>query len=283
MAQDYSPAAGGRNPAFFLHLGDVIYGPNKDQMYRDEFYRPYMKYPGKILAIPGNHDGETFAGTDPDSLRAFRNNFCSSQAAIPDIAAEIRVFRQTMIQPGVYFRLKAPFIDILALYSNVAEGPGNLMGAGSDASQVTWLSQTLTAISGERAAGERKAMVIATHHPPYSNAGHSGSPSMLSQIDKACDDAGIAPDAVVSGHAHNYQRHTRIADGQTFIVAGCGGNSKQAQHTSSPGPEQKLERFVESYGYLLLTASAQALTIEFLVLGGDLAPADSVTVQIAPP
>ena len=55
MTSDYDPAAGGRNPAFLLHLGDVIYGHDKAQLYRDEFYRPYMKYPGKIVAIPGNH------------------------------------------------------------------------------------------------------------------------------------------------------------------------------------------------------------------------------------
>jgi len=37
MTADYSPTAGGKNPAFLLHLGDVIYGPNKDEEYRDEF------------------------------------------------------------------------------------------------------------------------------------------------------------------------------------------------------------------------------------------------------
>src|SRR2546423_447420 len=66
MARDYSPSAGARNPAFFLHLGDVIYGPHKQQLYRDEFYRPYKNYPGKIVAIPGDHAGAVFAATRPD-------------------------------------------------------------------------------------------------------------------------------------------------------------------------------------------------------------------------
>src|ERR671936_509121 len=68
MASWVAPKAGAANPALFLHLGDVIYGPHKEQLYRDEFYRPYMKYPGKIAAIPGNHDGEVFAETDPEPL-----------------------------------------------------------------------------------------------------------------------------------------------------------------------------------------------------------------------
>jgi len=75
MTGDYDPAAGGQNPALLIHLGDVIYGHDKSKQYRDEFYRPYMKYPGKIIAIPGNHDGETFKATDPVSLQEFRNNF----------------------------------------------------------------------------------------------------------------------------------------------------------------------------------------------------------------
>jgi Calcineurin-like phosphoesterase len=69
MKDDYDPAAGGRNPALFIHLGDVIYGHDKAILYRDEFYRPYTTYPGKIIAIPGNHDGETFPQTDPCHCR----------------------------------------------------------------------------------------------------------------------------------------------------------------------------------------------------------------------
>src|ERR1043166_5766300 len=49
-------------PAFFLHLGDVVYNTqyytpeSKTKMYQPQFYEPYGSYPGKILAIPGNHD-----------------------------------------------------------------------------------------------------------------------------------------------------------------------------------------------------------------------------------
>src|SRR5206468_2051249 len=71
MTLDFHPDGGGQNPAFFLNLGDVIYDTNKDNSYRDQFYRPYKNYPGKIIAIGGNHDGEIYPGTDPVPLRAF--------------------------------------------------------------------------------------------------------------------------------------------------------------------------------------------------------------------
>jgi Calcineurin-like phosphoesterase len=101
MAADYSRGGGAANPALFLHLGDVIYGPHKQQLYRDEFYRPYMKYPGKIVAVAGNHDGEVFPDTDPTPLQAFLDNFCAPTAIVPPVADEVRIFRETMTLPGV--------------------------------------------------------------------------------------------------------------------------------------------------------------------------------------
>jgi hypothetical protein len=163
MTADYDPAAHGNNPALLLHLGDVIYGHQKAALYRDEFYRPYMKYPGKIIAIPGNHDGETFAGTDPVPLKEFLNNFCATTAAVPPIAGNVRIFRETMTQPGVYWMLSAPFVNVIGLYSNIAEGPGNLLGANGDDQQIKWLTKTL---AGLKQSAEKKALVIATHHPP---------------------------------------------------------------------------------------------------------------------
>src|SRR5580693_1295910 len=50
---------------------------------------------------------------------------------------------------------------------------------------------------------------------------------MLAAIDAACQTAGIWPDLVLSGHAHLYERYTRVmkADGRQipYLVAGNGG------------------------------------------------------------
>jgi hypothetical protein len=60
--------------------------------------------------------------------------------------------------------------------------------------------------------------------PPFSGGGgHTGSGQMLKDLDEAFNTAGIAPDAVLSGHAHNYQRFTR-----TVTVGG-----KKMDRTSS--------------------------------------------------
>lgn len=289
MAADFHPEGKGSNPAFLFHLGDVIYGHSKDALFRDEFYRPYHNYPGKIIAIPGNHDGETFPTTDPESLKAFRDNFCAEKAAVPPIAAGIGVFRETMTQPGVYWMLDTPFAQIIGLYSNLAENPGFLDGANNDQSQKEWLQAALTKVKAQR-KDTRKALLLATHHPPFSSAGHSGSTQMLADIDTICKKAGIMPDAFLSGHAHNYQRYTRRMgfNGNSmeipFIVAGTGGHGLQAVPEASGQltGDTVYEKSLKADGFLLITASRSALRIEFWdVQSNSNSAFDVVTVNLA--
>ena len=47
-------------PAFFYHLGDVVYYLGQERYYYDQSYDPYRDYAGPIFAIPGNHDGALF-------------------------------------------------------------------------------------------------------------------------------------------------------------------------------------------------------------------------------
>jgi hypothetical protein len=287
MASDYDPAAQGRNPALLIHLGDVIYGHGKANLYRDEFYRPYMKYPGKIVAIPGNHDGETFAQTDPKPLQAFLDNFCTPTAVVPKIASDVRIFRETMTQPGVYWLLSAPFVNIIGLYSNIAEGPGNILGANNDNKQLQWLSQTLANL---KQTADKRALVIATHHPPFSSGGHSPSKQMLDQIDAACKASKIVPHAMLAGHSHNYQRYTRATDLGTgavkipYIVAGCGGHAESPVTAANKQPigETVFEKSLQGYGYLMMTVNADQLIIEmFKTTGGTKTLFDTVTVNVA--
>src|SRR5262249_1473398 len=150
--------------------------------------RPYMHYPGKIIAIPGNHDG------DVDSKMVdFQKYFCANSQTVPPIANTI--LRQTMTQPGVFWFLDAPFVQIVGLYSNTAENPGFISGPQIGQKQKDWLVATLKVIKKTRDAGTRKALLMATHHPPFSAGGHSGSAQMLQDIDDACNQAKIMPDA----------------------------------------------------------------------------------------
>ena len=232
MARDVH-AGGTAAPSFFFHLGDVVYNFGEGQYYYDQFYEPFRAYDRPIFAIPGNHDGMVF-GDQLDlpqvpTLTAFLRNFCAEEPGPSPDAGPI--VRSTMNQPGVYFTLDAPFVSIIGLYTNVLESPGVISSqnghyatlAGDE--QLHFLQAELKRLAPARKAGER-AVIIACHHPPASiDANHGGSRGLARDIDNASRAAGFWPDAVLSGHAHLYQRFTRLVDGREipYVVAGSGG------------------------------------------------------------
>ena len=274
MTLDYDTLHPEKSPAFFLHLGDVIYYDNTDKGYQAQFYVPYKKYPGKIIAIPGNHDGELFKydGTSTGqkkTLDAFQRNFCQPKAGVPPDAGTI--YREMVSQPGVYWWLNAPLIDIVGLYSNIGEGPGFISGKTIGQKQKDWFIATLKAINKNRTGSTQKALVIAVHHPPFSNGGHSSSAQMLADIDDACKQAAIQPDAVLAAHAHNYQRFTRNIKFKNenwqvpYYVVGTGGRGTVPleKATGQVVGDHSYDSSLMGYGYLTLTATTKTLKFAF--------------------
>jgi hypothetical protein len=295
MARDVE-AGGADAPSFFFHLGDVVYNFGEGQYYYDQFYEPFRDYDRPIFAIPGNHDGMVF-GDSPDTpqvptLTAFLRNFCAeTPEPSPDAGGLVR---STMTQPGVYFTLDAPLVSIVGLYTNVIDnGPGVISSEGghypmSD-DQLTFLTGELERLKPEREAGQR-AVLIACHHPPVSaDSKHGGTTGLANDIDQACRTAGLWPDAVLSGHAHLYQRFTREVDGREipYVVSGSGGfAATPPQDGSPPVPWTKGEYTlvndpIVDFGYLTVTVDAtgdaQTLTIAFQSPTAK----DGVTVNLA--
>jgi len=289
-------------PAFFFHLGDVIYNFGEAGYYYDQFYEPFREYDRPIFAIPGNHDGAvtyTSGRPQPDvpSLRAFIANFCTSAAQKPQDAGGLA--RTTMTQPGVYFTLDAPFVSIIGLYTNVLEGPGVITDENGayptlkGDQQYAWLVSELQRLAPLRKALGR-AVILACHHPPVSaDLTHGGATGLTNDLESAFTAANLWPDAVLSGHAHIYQRFSRtLGDRQIpYVVAGSGGHNalvptgEQAGEAPQTWNEYTLEVGpVAQYGYLtvsvdMTTAMAPVLTIAFTA-PADSAAADSVSVTL---
>jgi hypothetical protein len=285
-------AAGADAPAFFFHLGDVVYYFGEAQYYNDQFYDPYRAYDRPIFAIPGNHDGAVFGAQVP-SLEAFVRNFCSASLThSPDAGGLVR---SAMTQPGVYFALDAPFVTIIGLYTNVLEGPGVISSQGGKYpigdDQLTFLTDELTRLKPLRTAGER-AVVIACHHPPASvDSKHGGTTGLANDIDTACRNAGLWPDVVLSGHAHLYQRFTRTVAGRQipYIVAGSGGFAATTPQTGIPKTPLTLGEYtlvaapLVEFGFLTLTVdmAAKPATLAVSFDSRGLESVDSVTVDLA--
>ena len=124
---------------------------------------------------------------------------------------------------------------------------------------------------------------------------------MLQEIDAVCEAVGIWPHAVISGHAHNYQRFTRSKGGRQtpFIVAGNGGHAvahltnkgtpalrvPSSQAALSDGSDSVVfENYDDQdFGYLRIIANAKQLRIEYHpATDGEAAktPDDAVTVDL---
>ncbi len=272
-------ASGAASPWFFFHLGDIVYNFGEAEYYYEQFYDPFRNYDRPIFAIPGNHDGMVYGDPTkaPPTLQAFLRNFCATQSGPSKDAGGL--IRSAMTQPGAYFSLNAPMVTIIGLYSNVLDsGPGVISSQGgrypiSD-SQIEFLQSELTRLKPAREAGER-AILIAVHHPPLSaDAKHGGSVGLSKDIDAACEKAGVYPDAVLSGHAHLYQRFTRRVGGYEipYLVSGSGGyNAKQDAMEKTPkapfangDTTLEIDPVVE-YGYMTVTIDMRSATKQMTI------------------
>ncbi len=284
-------------PAFFFHLGDVIYNFGEGQYYYDQFYEPFREYDRPIFAIPGNHDGMVFGSSSSapqvPTLAAFLSNFC---AASPNPSSDApSITRSVMTQPGVYFTLDAPYVSIIGLYSNVLDTGGGVISSQNGHfplvnDQLDFLTSELERLKPQRQAGER-AILVAVHHPPLSaDAKTGGTKGLTEDIDACCKNAQQWPDALLSGHAHLYQRFTRTVNGKQvpYIVSGSGGYAATPPMGGSPPAgtvvgDHKLEVTpIVKYGYLTITTDAKTLTVTFktALRGSPVKLADSVTVDM---
>lgn len=286
MEAQITKTEGADQPAFFYNLGDVIYFNGVSTEYKWQFYEPYQYYPAPIFAIPGNHDGDThvYAGDPPDTeptLTGFIRNFCDSS---PHEAPH----RPTMTQPYVHWTLDTPLVTIVGLYSNVE---GSLDARGRSEQQ-QWLTAEM------QAAPSDKKLLIAVHHPCFSlDKPHGGCPDILTAIDSAIVASNRLPDAILSGHVHNYQRFSREIDGRRvpYIVAGAGGyaNEPKAMHQLQEGVDTKLPYQTthtdvrlenanhEEPGYLLVTVTEADITFDYFIVPFDGSPPskfDTITV-----
>ncbi len=328
VTNDFHTSAAANRPSFLFHLGDVVYNFGEWNYYYDQFYEPLRNYPAPIFAIPGNHDSFVLPGTAKanEPLTTFMRNFCGTSLAVTKDAGPLH--RTCMTQPGVYFALDAPFVRIIGLFSNALEDPGVISSETTKGKarwaavpdyQLDFLTAQLEEIKASKYQG---AVLLAVHHPPFtyspqktgSGGGkHYGSPVMLSEIDAICKQAGVYPHAVISGHAHNYQRYTRGLNfagknySVPFIICGDSGHNvtrltSPSFGTKAPEPGDNVDvSYMDNgttltstgltlnkhdqtnSGYLRVSATAKQLTITFNPVSktGAAVKPDTVTVDLS--
>ena len=288
MENDFISGTPGTTPSFFYHLGDVVYYQGQAMNYFAQFYEPYQRYPGPIFAIPGNHDGDVDPTTGEKSLEAFVRNFCSSKAVHTPEAKDAP--RDAMTQPNVYWTLETPLLTIIGLYSNCPEG-GQIK---SD--QLAWFESELQAAPADR------ALIVAVHHPIYSAYGpHPGSQHLKDVLEQTCAKVHRLPDAVLTGHVHNYQRFSGVLSARKvpFFVVGAGGYNHRLHVLGSAihkaklplqmaGSKGNLESYSDQqHGYMLVEVTKKKITFTYFAVPDPgpgqpktLKPFDSIAIPL---
>lgn len=224
MTQDAQSSPATKTPAFYYHLGDVVYFAGDIDKYGDNFYATYKNYPMFIVAIPGNHDCQPDdpqdGPVDPNKypLDGFVQNFMSKDPSQPG-SMKTGANRTQMDLPNVFWTFTTPFATIIGLFSNVGEDQGEF-----HPDQITWFQGEL------KAADPNLAVIVAVHHPAFSgDVEHSGSTVVDNVLMESFKATKRYPNLVLSGHVHNYQRFTNVIQGPKgplqipYIVAGAGG------------------------------------------------------------
>jgi hypothetical protein len=276
MTADFDASPTGKAPAFYYHLGDVVYFAGDIDKYGETFYETYAEYPALIVAIPGNHDCQPDdpqdGPVDPNKvpLDGFVQNFMSKD---PTQLGSLKTTssRTQMDLPNVYWTFTTPFATFIGLFSNVSETEAEI-----HPDQIAWFRSELTA------ADPDLALIVAIHHPPYSgDTEHSGSSAAEQYLFESFAATNRYPHLVLSGHVHNYQRFTvkQSTQGGSIdvpcIVAGAGGYTNLGKLPKIDGAYPTapmaltstltLEQYnQDNFGFLRLEVSKTSITGTYL-------------------
>ncbi|MBY0450155.1 MAG: metallophosphoesterase [Cyanobacteria bacterium] len=132
-----------------------------------------------------------------------------------------------------------------------------------DRQQQQWLRHAL-------AESHARWKVVYAHHPVYSSGKHGSSKALSETLKPILEAAHVS--LYLCGHDHDYERFQPVNHVE-YIVSGGGGASLRQFDSPEPGSERRLSK----HHFLLLSATAQSLTIE--AIGVDGALLDSVILQ----
>lgn len=231
------------NPDLLLLLGDqVCYGENA-ACWRDfdAVIEPVADAGIPVFALLGNHDydGRTRKG----ALRHFEERFPGQ--------AEARAAL-----------LRFPPVAIITLDSNL-----DRLKRKEVVEQNLAYRALLTELDADPAI---RGVIVASHHPPYSNGGYSHRREIAPMFARPFLDARKTL-LYLSGHVHSYQRFQ--GEGKAFVVSGGGGGPR---HMVKPGlnrapfPDESPEKGgLRRFHYVVMTVGESGVLVETRVLEGE--------------
>ena len=179
-------------------LGDLVFeGASSSEWQEfDEIMRPLQGRSIPVLTVVGNHD-YGFLGSADLSLQQVAWRF-------PQIARKTWFAR-------VYGNLGLVFLD-----SNQSQ-----LSASQWEEQRAWFSEKLGQFDQSH---EVTAVLVFCHHPPFTNNTRTPDETHIQQAFVPAFLASSKTVALLSGHAHGYERFRK--EGKLFLVSGGGGGPR---------------------------------------------------------
>jgi hypothetical protein len=248
------------NVDFIITTGDNLH--NGAESIDDQVGRHYSDYIGNYTGAygPGSTTNRFFP--------SLGNHDYSDASAGVNASSYLNYF--TLPGNERYYDFVAGPVHFFALNSNYQEPDGTV----STSVQAQWLQQGL-------AASTSPYNIVYFHHPAYSSGGHA-EPGMRWPFEE------WGATAVLSAHDHIYEHILRDTDGDgtalSYFVSGLGGSGPGAFPNPDPG---SVARYSENWGTMLIQASDESITFEFVAVtgGGQGMVIDSYTIDLpaAPP
>ena len=171
-----------------------------------------------------------------------------------------------------------PYLDYFTLpgnerYYDFVQGPVHFFMLDSDSREpdgITSTSAQAQWLQGRLAASTATWKIVILHHPPFS------SRTSWSNLQWPFREWGA--DAVLSGHAHIYERV--LKNGFPYFVNGLGGESLGSFSTAIEG---SMVRFGSDFGALRVTAGQAEITFQFITRAGVVVDTYSISRDASTP
>lgn len=250
-------------PSFIITTGDDYYksaGGQGIERYKKStgaFYGRWLPAGGRFRTVPspttsansfyptpGNHDYSDAGG---GTLKTYLAYF-----ALPGDGGH-----SSSGTERYYDFVRGP-VHFFALNSNPAEPSGT----SRTSRQAAWLRSAM-------ASSKSPWQLVYDHHPPYSSdSTHGSTRSMRWPF------AEWGADAILSGHAHTYERVSR--DGIVYFVNGLGGASRYGFGAGTRLSGSRV-RYSRNWGAQRVTATPNRLLFEFFSADGALVDSCLIT------
>ena len=239
---------------FIITTGDNVYNSGPIDTQVGQFYSKYI----------GNYTGAYGPGSPTNRFfPSLGNHDYDDPAGGVNASAYFNYF--TLPGNERYYDFEVGPVHFFAVNSN-SEEPN---GTSSTSAQGQWLQAGL-------ANSDSPFNIVYFHHAAYSSAQHRSSTYMQWPFEQ------WGATAVLAGHDHSYERILRDDNGDgtvmPYFVTGLGGASRY--NFSTPFVQGSAARYNANWGTMLVQASDESITFEFLSVTGGGTLIDSYTIDV---